>query len=113
MKQRKEQKKFHFHLPAPVLTMMSVPPRGSGWVRSLPIGSSCDLLIGNRVLQILKTHPLPRGGTDLHQHLRYRFLDTFSHWAINSRSFKILAFLNKICAGSDWLQMSIPAARKD
>jgi hypothetical protein len=33
--------------------MMSVPPRGSGWVFG-------KLTIGNQ-----ETHPLPRGGTDL------------------------------------------------
>gem|GEM_PF-3877456 len=32
----------------------SVPPRGSGWVRSL----------GNNHPSRLRTHPLPRGGTD-------------------------------------------------
>src|ERR1051325_450108 len=33
--------------------MESVPPRGSGWVRSVKIG-----------FPGLRTHPLPRGGTD-------------------------------------------------
>jgi len=36
--------------------MKSVPPRGSGWVRSV----SLDLCVGDW----LRTHPLPRGGTD-------------------------------------------------
>src|SRR6476659_8377048 len=34
--------------------MQSVPPRGSGWVRSLYLYCDCKL----------RTHPLPRGGTD-------------------------------------------------
>jgi len=35
----------------------SVPPRGSGWVRS----QVCLLILR------LRTHPLPRGGTDCFQ----------------------------------------------
>jgi len=37
--------------------MRSVPPRGSGWVLATHLSS--------RVEALLRTHPLPRGGTDL------------------------------------------------
>jgi hypothetical protein len=58
----------------PSSVMRSVPPRGSGWVRSLlivnfrlPIASipNRQLTIGNWQLALVRTHPLPRGGTDL------------------------------------------------
>jgi len=53
--------------------MRSVPPRGSGWVGSLPI-ADCRFPIVFARLPIgiwqsatgnAPTHPLPRGGTDL------------------------------------------------
>jgi hypothetical protein len=41
--------------------MKSVPARSSGWVSSLPIADlRLQLAFGNA-----KTHPLPRGGTNL------------------------------------------------
>jgi hypothetical protein len=53
--------------------MKSVPPRGSGWIDTLPI-AICRLpigvigggSIGNWQLEIgnVQIHPLPRGGTD-------------------------------------------------
>ena len=54
--------------------MKSVPPRGSGWVRSFGV-------IARRLIQDisrLRTHPLPRGGTDFIPQAGSLFLSTTS-----------------------------------
>jgi hypothetical protein len=52
--------------------MQSVPPRGSGWVRS-----QC----GPAIVK-LRTHPLPRGGTDCIQVPKYKEQSTKYNYGV-------------------------------
>jgi hypothetical protein len=71
--------------------MKSVPPRGSGWGRSLSLTTHFEL----------RTHPLPRGGTDFIQvRLKKIIIKTRSYsFAMQSRRRERSQIRKKLCAG--------------